>query len=186
MSKFLRHIRDFNIDKSENELREFYNVTPWWDKSNHWYFKKIKVIEDKYKKYQEKNGKKLLKSESCSASSRKSLQIHLDGGVHELFQDKNSQDSSRRDSERESDGTEPKSKVCDLKILIISAGDRKSYVAPKIGSRSFSYKQKNKMKEIEFNSCSFDKPLKELYDADDNPGPRDGTVYKYRQPLMCN
>ena len=58
IGKFLRYVRDFNLDKSEQDLQEFYKVQPWSAKLDHIYFKRIQKVEADYKKYVEKNAKK--------------------------------------------------------------------------------------------------------------------------------
>jgi len=57
LGKFLRYVRDFNLEKTSLELSEFYKVLPWWNQSNHIYFKRIPKIEASYKKYLQSNAK---------------------------------------------------------------------------------------------------------------------------------
>ncbi len=66
IGKFLRYVRDFNLDKSDQELREFYKVSPWSAQLDHIYFKRIEKVENNYKKYVEKNAKKKSKKKTST------------------------------------------------------------------------------------------------------------------------
>jgi len=61
IGRFLRYIYDFNLERTSQEIYSFYKVAPWWSESDHVYFKRIPKVEENYKKYVEKNGKKTLR-----------------------------------------------------------------------------------------------------------------------------
>ena len=62
IGKFLKFVRNFNLDKPMDELEEFYTVNPWWNRLDHIYFRRIAKVEERYKKITEKKKTKLTKN----------------------------------------------------------------------------------------------------------------------------
>lgn len=141
ISKFLKYVRDFNLDKNIQDLDEFYRVTPWWHLSKHIYIKKAAKIEERYRRYLLKNGKKSMRDRSyrsASASSQRSLRVDMLG-----------------DQKGESPFEEHK--------YIDQFSERKSaYLPPRGPSKSFSFRPQAKAIEVEFNSCSVSSRGQEL------------------------
>lgn len=50
LTRFIRHTKEIVMRKSPKQLEEMYKVKPWHETSDHIYFKKEKIIEEKWKK----------------------------------------------------------------------------------------------------------------------------------------
>ena len=48
LSRFIKHVKEFNVTKTEKELEDFYKVQDWHQTSNHLYLTKAPQIEQKY------------------------------------------------------------------------------------------------------------------------------------------
>lgn len=154
ISKFLKYVRDFNLDKSGQELEEFYRVTPWWHLSKHIYVKKAAKIEERYRRYMLKNGKKSLKDKayrSASASSQRSLRVDMLGNEKrdDVFEEHKYIEQFSR-SKRE------------ILTFIFILSIENSYQPPRAPSKSFSFRPQAKAIEVEFNSCSVSSRGQEL------------------------
>ena len=51
ISKFIKHVKDYNLGKTEKELEDFYKVEDWHKDFNHFYFTQAPKIEERYYKY---------------------------------------------------------------------------------------------------------------------------------------
>ena len=103
IAKFLKFVKDFNFSKASDEREEFYKVEPWWQNSNHIYFKKITKIEENYRKFLAENGKKMLKDQSylsgSSATSQRSLQAQMIEKEDDNMDEKTVEFSQREEQE---------------------------------------------------------------------------------------
>jgi len=171
IGKFLRYVRDFNLDKSEQELLEFYKVTPWSAKLDHIYFKRIQKVEADHKKYLDKQAKKKSKKLKKQSTDIKVLSDDSKIRSRSLSQKFiESQDSVRERGRsimvENREGDEPEFRVVEI---------QSSYNRPKLfakASRASSVRSRtpmNREKEIEISSCSVSSTrAKELDEVNDD------------------
>jgi len=157
IGKFLRYVRDFNIDKPIEELLEFYTVVPWRDQSNHIYFERIAKVEERYNKYNEKKKKKQLKNleiltnSVCLTSSPSVESFFLESSEDSLI------DRQIRNHSKEG-----------VKDDSFRGPEIQAYVPRSLRSRMSSViRSKSKLAEIEFSSNSVSSRVNELEDDED-------------------
>jgi len=174
IAKFLRYVRDFNLDKSEQELLEFYRVNPWSAQLDHIYFKRIEKVETNYKKYVEKNAKKKTKKKTS-----KDIKVLTDDSKvrsrslsQKILENSASQESIGRGRSimvENRENEDPEFRVVEI---------QSSYNAPKLfskasrASRASSLRSRtplNREKEIEISSCSASSTRAKELDEDDGP-----------------